>query len=121
MTSFEQPALHATLLAALDSELDELPFGVVELGTDLICTRYNAAESRISGLGPERVIGRTFFDTVAPCMNNYLVRDRLASSEPLDDIIDYVLSVKLNPQRVRLRLLAGGADERRFLCVEPVG
>ena len=73
MLNFETTELYDLLLRQTAQERDSLPFGVVELDADLVCQGYNQTESRFSGLSPERVIGRQFFELVAPCMNNYLV------------------------------------------------
>ena len=118
MTTFSQEILYAQLAASSQDELDAISFGVIELDEKLTCTRYNKAESNFSGLRAANVVGRHFFEEVAPCMNNYMVRDRLLGTETLDDIIDYVLSVRMSPTPVRLRLLVEAGQNKRFLVVE---
>lgn len=49
------------------AQLDELPYGVIELSADGTILSYNAGESEISGRKRENVIGRNFFTEVAPC------------------------------------------------------
>lgn len=49
------------------AQLDELPYGVIELAADGTILSYNAGESQISGRQPEKVIGKNFFTEVAPC------------------------------------------------------
>ena len=48
-------------------QLDELPYGVIELEADGTLVSYNTGESEISGRKPEKVIGKNFFTEVAPC------------------------------------------------------
>lgn len=48
-------------------EIDRLPFGYVSLDPEGIVLRFNAHESRRSGLDPREVVGRDFFREVAPC------------------------------------------------------
>lgn len=48
-------------------EVDRLAFGLIEIDAEGIVRNYNAAESRLSGLEPDDVIGRNFFTEVAPC------------------------------------------------------
>lgn len=48
-------------------QLDQLPYGVIELSANGTILSYNAGESEISGRKPEKVIGRNFFTEVAPC------------------------------------------------------
>ncbi|MFN3399101.1 MAG: ATP-binding protein [Ferrovibrio sp.] len=64
-------ALETTLPDDVESlsnaDLDRLPIGVLLLRRDGTVLRYNATESRFSGLLPEEVLGRNFFTEVAPC------------------------------------------------------
>jgi len=86
-----------------------------------VVQRYNAAESRLAGLSPDRVLGLPLFTTVAPCMNNYLVAQRFEEArergEPLDDTIDYVLTLRMRPIKVKLRLLATPGQVLRHVLV----
>jgi photoactive yellow protein len=47
--------------------LDALPFGAIQLAGDGTVVAYNRGESALSGLSPERVVGKNFFRDVAPC------------------------------------------------------
>jgi photoactive yellow protein len=49
------------------SELDALPYGMIQLDSRGTILRYSSAESRLSGLTADECIGRSFFDEVAPC------------------------------------------------------
>lgn len=53
-----------------DEELDALPFGVVALDVEGVILRYNLYESRLARLDRNQVLGRNFFDDVAPCTKN---------------------------------------------------
>jgi photoactive yellow protein len=103
--TFTDPALWDRLGASDDAALDAAPFGIVVMTEDGTVTRYNRAESRLSGLTPVRVIGRHFFSAVAPCTNNFMVAYRFETEPALDAIIDYVFTLRMQPTRVRLRLL----------------
>jgi photoactive yellow protein len=46
---------------------DALPFGAIQLAGDGTIIAYNRSESALSGLAPEKVIGKNFFRDVAPC------------------------------------------------------
>jgi photoactive yellow protein len=55
-------------LSDLDPQLFEaLPFGGIQLAGDGTVLAYNRAESALSRLPPEAVIGKNFFRDVAPC------------------------------------------------------
>lgn len=54
-------------------------------------------------------------------MNNYLVaqrfEDAMETGEMLDVTIDYVLTLRMRPVRVKLRLLASSAAAHRYVLV----
>ena len=80
---------------------------------------YNRFESNLSGLPVDRVVGKHFFEQVAPCTNNYLVAERFLE-EPLDEQLDYVFTYRMKPTKVRLRLLKSPSAEHQYLLVEKV-
>lgn len=99
-------------------DCDQLRFGVIGLDTSGIAKVYNATEARMAGLEPETVLGASFFDAVAQCMNNYLVAQRFEDEPELDAIIPYVLTLRMRPTPVRMRLLAGQAAPLRYILIE---
>jgi photoactive yellow protein len=116
--TFTQPGLLEGLEAADAAALDALPFGLIGMAPDGTVTSYNAAESRLSGLTPANVIGRHFFSAVAPCTNNFMVANRFETEATIDDIIDYVFTLRMQPTKVRLRLLKRTGRSSMFLAVE---
>jgi len=83
---------------------------------------YNRYESHAAGLSTARVQGQSLFAVVAPCMNNFMVAQRFedaaAAAQPLDEIVDYVLTLRMRPVKVRLRLLAAPGAPLRYVLVE---
>jgi hypothetical protein len=55
-------------------------------------------------------------------MNNYLVAQRFedaaATGDLLDATIDYVLTLRMRPVKVKLRLLASAASAHRYVLVQ---
>ncbi|KQS49919.1 phosphonate transporter [Sphingomonas sp. Leaf198] len=96
---------------------DALPFGVVGLGADTIVQVYNATEARMAGLDPAAVLGVPFFDAVGQCMNNFMVAQRFEDEPEIDEIVPYVLTLRMRPTRVRLRLLASAGTPRRYILI----
>jgi photoactive yellow protein len=113
----------ARLLDALESggiaDIDDIGFGLIVMDRDARVLGYNAAESRLSGLPPDSVLGRNFFVDVGPCTNNYLIAQRYADSADLDEQLDYVFTFRMAPTPVRLRLLAKSGSPRQYLAVQP--
>ena len=120
--SREETNFEAVVLSDLDTmsieERDALPFGVVGFDANTIVQSYNATEARMSGLDPATVIGVPFFEAVAQCMNNFMVAQRFEDEPEIDDIIPYVLTLRMRPTRVRLRLLASPAISQRYILIE---
>jgi photoactive yellow protein len=119
---FDQPGIAALLAGMDDAALDSLQFGVIAFGADDRVRRYNAFESQAAGLRPERVLDQDLFMVVAPCMNNFLVAQRFidarAAGVPLDETINYVLTLRMRPTKVRLRLVAEPQAELSYVLVQ---
>lgn len=119
--AFDAPGLGQQLDTASETQLDQLDFGVIAFDPDTIVTRYNATESQAAGLSPLRVLGQPLFTNVAPCMNNFMVAQRFEDAAEagteLDATIDYVLTLRMRPVKVTLRLLAHPASATRYVLV----
>lgn len=119
--SFDLPDLGPQLAALSDTELDSLPFGVIGFDNDTIVCRYNLLESTEAGLSPQRVMGQPLFTNVAPCMNNFMVAQRFDDAQEqhtlLDATIDYVLTLRMRPVKVALRLVAVPGAAIRYVLV----
>ena len=87
------------------AERDELPFGVVGLSRTGLVNVYNATEERLAGISAATVKGTHYFSGTAQCMNNFMVAQRFEDEAQLDVTIDYVLTLRMRPTPVRLRLL----------------
>lgn len=120
--SFSDAALHAELDLCSNEELDTLDFGVIGMDGAGLVQRYNSFESKAAGLSNQRVLGQPLFTAVAPCMNNFMVaqrfEDALASGQTLDATIDYVLTLRMRPVKVKLRLLAASGGASRYVLVQ---
>ena len=120
--SFADVALHAELDRCSNDELDALDFGVIGIDEVGLVQRYNSFESKAAGLSNQRVLGQPLFTVVAPCMNNFMVaqrfEDALASGTSLDAVVDYVLTLRMRPVKVKLRLLAAPEGATRYVLVQ---
>ncbi|WP_367849349.1 PAS domain-containing protein [Rhodoferax sp. WC2427] len=119
--TFNGADMAARLAVLSPAELDGLDFGVIGFDADTVVTQYNIYESQAAGLSPERVLGHPLFTVVAPCMNNFLVAQRFedaeANDEPLDATLDYVLTLRMRPVKVALRLLSDPGQALRYVLV----
>ena len=119
--TFDQPDILDRISTFGQPELDDLEFGVIGFDAETIVRFYNTHESKLAGLSPHRVLGHPLFTVVAPCMNNFMVaqrfEDAMASAVALDATIDYMLTLRMRPLKVKLRLLAAPGAALRYLLV----
>ena len=118
---FDAPDLCRTLNQCTHEQLDELPYGVIGFLPNGRIQRYNRHESQMAFFDREVVLGQHVFLELAPCLNNYLVETRFADAEaanqPLDETLPYVLTFRMRPTRVRLRLLSAPGQPLRFVLI----
>jgi photoactive yellow protein len=98
--------------------LDQLPFGVIGMNPDTTVVLYNATEAKGAGLDPANVVGQPFFAAIAQCMNNFMVAQRFEDEERLDETIPYVLTLRMRPTKVRLRLLAEPDVRHKYVLID---
>ncbi|WP_210253150.1 hypothetical protein [Beijerinckia sp. L45] len=108
----------ANLTTLSRDDMDRLPFGVVGMAATGIVEVYNATESRLAGLPADTVLGAHYFSTTAQCMNNFMVAQRFEDEPLLDATIDYVLTLRMRPTPVKLRLLKGAESARHYVLIQ---
>lgn len=106
---------------------DSMPIGVVVLDQEGRVVIFNATEERLAGRSKARVLGRSFFEEVAPCMN---VRDlgltfkedigRKDISRELDFSFAFPHVDRPRDVRVRLQSFSVGSAPHALLLVEDV-
>lgn len=112
------PATIAEINGSDPDALDALPFGVSGLNEERTVEIHNKTESRLADLDADTVLGRHFFTAVAPCMNTFIVAEGFEEETDLDETIDYILTVRMRPTSVKLRMLKGSGVTRRCLFVQ---
>jgi photoactive yellow protein len=107
---FDTPHLLSIIQQSNADALDELNFGLIGFDAKGYIRVYNRFESQCSGFDKQRVIGAHVFDEIAICMNNYMVAQKFEdcqeSGVSLDETLDYVLTFRMKPSKVKLRLLS---------------
>jgi photoactive yellow protein len=120
--TFDQPDLPAVLTGLSAAQLDQLGFGVIGFDDEGVVRLYNRFESQAAALSLDRVIGNPIFTNVAPCMNNFMVAQRFEDAREagtaLDTIVDFVLTWRMRPTNVRLRLIAVPGAPHRYVVLE---
>lgn len=87
---------------------DALPYGLIVLDPEGVVVGYNQAESRLSGLARQAVIGRNFFRDIAPCTRvqsfSGLYADMVKAREPHTAQFDFLFRFRHGDQRVFILL-----------------
>jgi photoactive yellow protein len=110
-------------LAVVPAELLEgLPFGVIRLSGDGLVEAYNDTEARLARRAAASVIGKHFFNEVAPCTNVQAFAGRLALMRergvPATERFTFVFRLPWTSSVVRLALTYDPATDRAIAVVD---
>lgn len=103
-----------------EDDLDNLPFGAIRLDKDGKVLSYNAAEARLTGRDPKRVIGRNFFTDVAPCTNVQAFAGRFRegiAQKKLHAIFPYRFDFEMAPRDVTVTLFYSEQTDSAWVFV----
>lgn len=104
-----------------DSELDELDFGVICIDREGTILRYNLAEARFARLDRTTVIGRGFFNEVAPCTDTRDFRGRferfMVGEVAAVESFTYLFDFSFGAQQVQIEMVRFGEPDRFYLLV----
>lgn len=105
------------------AEIDQLTFGAIQLDASGKILNYNSAEAAITGRNPEDVIGKNFFNEVAPCSKTPsfegLFHDGVAKGH-LNVLFVYVFDYKMMPTQVRVQMQKAKEDDSYWVFVKRV-
>lgn len=117
---FEDEDLGEKLRHATEAQLNNAPFGIIQVDDEGTIEFFNQYESELSGMDPEEVMGRNFFTQVAPCTNNRLFRGRFKKGVrrgELDETFSYTYTYKMRPTLVDI-FLYRDADGNNWITVQ---
>ena len=118
---FGQGDLDNVLANMSANEIDDLAFGAIQLDGAGKILSFNQAESNITGRRKDAVIGRNFFEEVAPCCNKPKFRgvfDEGVRSGNLNVIFDYTFDYVMKPTRVKIHMKKAVADNSYWVFVK---
>ena len=120
---FGQSHIDNVLSGMSPVEIDQLPFGAIQLDASGIVLSYNTAESRITGRQPADVIGHHFFNEIAPCCNTPVFRgafDDGVRNGCLDTIFTYIFDYRMNPTKVKIHMRKAMATDTYWVFVKRI-
>jgi photoactive yellow protein len=99
------------IVELMTNRIEDLPIGRILLDGDMRITGYNEDEARLTGLDAERVLGKLFFEEVAPCLDTREIgewcREHVDSPEPQTTVVEWVLELKRGRHPATLHILSG--------------
>ena len=103
-----------------ETQLDALPFGAIRLDRDGNILSYNMTESKLTGRDPKRVIGRNFFQDVAPCTNVQAFAGRFregVAKKEMHTIFPYRFDFEMAPRDVTVTLFYAKQTDTAWVFV----
>jgi photoactive yellow protein len=91
-----------------EQNIEKLPYGVVKLDDDGNIELYNQYNyEHFADFQGKSVIGKNYFEEVAPCSNNFIFSGRFkrgVENDFLNSVFDYCFTYKMMPTNVRIHL-----------------
>ena len=104
-----------------ETEVDDLPFGLISVDHEGNIEQYNSYESRLARLSKERVIGRNFFRDVAPCtaVQSFMGRFERFVQDAGDgaESFDYIFRFAFGVQHVNITFLRSSKNKQIKILV----
>jgi len=112
-----------TLSKLSEGDIDSLAFGAVEIDAEGKIIQYNAAEGDITGRDPKAVIGKNFFNEVAPCTKSPEFYGRFkegVSSGQLNVMFEYTFDYNMQPTKVKVHMKKAVSGDTFWLFIKRV-
>jgi photoactive yellow protein len=119
--SFDDLGDDRRLIGLTGETAESLTFGAIQLSPTGVILSYNTTESQITGRKPGEVVGRNFFDEVAPCTRTPEFREAFlmgVRTGKLDRRFRYTFDYKMNPTPVEVHLKRAVDGESYWIFVK---
>ena len=114
-----------SVLSEVEEQLDQLPFGVIELDADGVIQAYNRTEESLAGRSRIEVLGRNFFTEVAPCTNVQEFAGRygemVEQGGASESSLEFVFRFAEGAQLVWIQLIYSEVSQRGLVLVKARG
>ena len=120
---FGEADIENKMAGMADREIDGLSFGAIELDRTGKILQYNAAESDITGRKAQDVIGKNFFDEVAPCTKSpefYGKFQEGVAAGKLNVMFEYRFDYKMQPTKVKVHMKSALVGDHYWIFVKRV-
>ena len=119
--SFDQDDIENVLAQLDNSQIDALAFGAIQLDRDGKVLAFSRTESEMTNRDPKDVIGKDFFNEVAPCTRRpefYGAFQKGVEEGKLSTVFDYVFDYKMNPTKVRVHMKKAMVGDSYWVLVK---
>ncbi|MEM7621051.1 MAG: photoactive yellow protein [Pseudomonadota bacterium] len=102
---------------------ENLAFGAVLLDRTGKIIKYNQAEGLISGRSVDDVIGKNFFNDIAPCAKGKKFHGlflQFSQTGSVNTMLDYEFDYKMSPVKVRIHMKSAPSGDQCWLFVKRV-
>ena len=103
--------------------VEALPFGAILLDRAANILKYNKSEGMIVGRDPDDVIGKNFFNDVAPCAKGrelYGQYQKAVAEPACNVLLDFTFDYKMEPTNVRIHLKSNDTNQGVWMFVKRV-
>jgi photoactive yellow protein len=111
------------LLAQDPNRIENLPFGAILVDRIGKILQYNSAESAIAGRSPADVIGRNFFNDIAPCAKGHAFQSKFSgaiAAGQVNTLFEYTFDYKMAPTKVRVHLKSTNVNDGIWIFIKRV-
>ena len=110
-------------LATDPSRAELLPFGAIMVNQHGDVLRYNHVESGFSGRAVTDVVGRNFFNDIAPCAKGQIFYNhffRAVADGQVNTMFDYQFDYKMQATNVRIHMKSQDAAKGIWIFIKRV-
>ena len=122
MVRFGEESIANVLARMKPADIDQLPFGVVQVDENGKVIFYNETEGKIVGLSKEGMAGKNFFKDIAPCTFRPEFYGRFREGVRQGDLnvmFEYVFqNDKVQPVKVRVQMKKAISGDTYWIFVK---
>ncbi|WP_375401789.1 photoactive yellow protein [uncultured Sphingomonas sp.] len=110
-------------LASDPSRAELLPFGAILVNQQGDVLRFNQVESGISGRTVGDVVGKNFFNDIAPCAKGQIFYNhffRAVAEGQINTMFDYQFDYKMTATNVRIHMKSADAASGIWIFIKRV-
>lgn len=110
-------------LATDPSRAELLPFGAIMVDQAGDVLRYNHVESGITGRPVSEVVGKNFFNDIAPCAKGQIFYNhffRAVADGHVNTMFDYKFDYKMTATNVRIHMKSADASQGIWIFIKRV-